>query len=1094
VRQRLSAIYSRLMLCCVLTLFIGIGGPLLGQGTTGTITGQLLSADGAGIPNAAVVIRNQATNTSRQVMTSADGTYEAGALNPGTYTVSAEPQGFAPVKNTDVALASQRTIRIDLHLVIGGSTAEVTVVSGSPVIQTDMPSIASTVTADNLTNTSSNLLSTSDATGDSGLFSYITLLPGGYQTSGFRYSLGGSRGSEAYYNVDGISSNSVLYGNFVGTSEPSFDMIQEVEYDAVNNKAELGQLLNVTTITKSGGNRFHGSLFEHNSNTSLTARNYFAVKKGNSVSNDFGGSIGGPILHDKLFFFGAYEGLRQSIPITINPTVPTLAMRGGDFSSLLQGATPIVIKNPLTGVAFANNVIPNSSLSSAALAWQNLFYPLPNSGAVTSYANNFIGTYPQKTSTNRYDGRVDYTISKTNSIFSHFSYIQSAPQVLDSGLPPELTGYRVQHRKTEQGVISDSWTLTPNMINIAKVGFMHTRNNYGGSLDGQTIISQLGIQGFPAAPADATGIPNVYINGFTSPFQLPASEPTEQTIQFIDNLTYQCGSHTLKAGVEYRPQQGEQYFNPSFGSFAFDGSLSNFGYSDFLLGLPQSTAYTYTRTPEYARLWFLSGFLQDDWKVKPNLTVFYGARYDYDSPAVDKNDAVASFNPASGAIVVPNASVAQKYINPLFPSVIPITTAAQAGFPSRSLRNSFKTAIYPRVGFSWRPFKNDDTVIRGGYGLFNDDLTADLFYNLYGGPFGLSTGYTNTIKNGTPLVTFTQPINAAAGGVGAVVASSLDVNLRNPYVQQVNLTVEQNIGFHTGVRFSYVGTFARKLIYERDLNQVAASTAAFSQANTPYPLYQNAYQFLNGGVQNYNAFTTELNHPIRNGLTFEAAITWAKNMTDVNETGDVEGGVPAENSSNLLRQYGNAQYSPRINFVSNVIYDLPIGPGKWLLNSNGLLGRTVGGWRVSGAYIAQTGQFLTPLYAGVDASNTNQFSGTASIVPGAASMPSGGRSFINWFNPAAYKIPTAGTFGNAAFGSIVGPSLNDVNLALFKIFDLSHHTKLQVEGSFTNVLNHTNFGTPDMTVTDSGAGRITSTTGTAFGGPRAGLLTARIEF
>lgn len=1083
----------------MLLLLLGVSLPVSAQMTVGNITGTVVSADGSAVGHAKVTVTAEGTGASRTTTTNSNGEYVAADLNPGTYTVRAEAPGFAPLQKTGVVLSSQQTVRVDVALKVGQVESTVTVTAGAPVIQTDMPSIASTVSDRALTDTSSNLLSTADATGDSGLLFYTTLLPGGSQSgSSFDWSMYGSRGSEAYYNVDGISSNSVLNGNMIGPALPPFGMIQEVQYSAVNNQAEMGQLLNISVITRSGTNKIHGDAFENYATSALDARNYFANSVGRVVEHDFGADVGGPILKNKWFYYASGEFLRQAQPATVDPSVPTTAMRGGDFSSLLQGANPVVLTNPYTGAPFANNVIPTDMLSQAALTWQSRFYPLPNYGPADNYTANFRGTYPQHIYTNRYFFRTDYNFSSKNSMYARVGYVRSSPEVLDSGLPPSLTGYRVQKRHTWQGVLSDTWIINPRLINVAKIGYTHTINDFGGSIAGQPLVNALGITGFQTAPANDTGIPSVYINDFSSPYQLPESAPTEQTVQYIDEATYQRGSHMIKFGGEFRPMQAEQYFYPTYGAFSFDGAYTNFAYADFLLGLPQTTSYTFPRTPEYARLWFLNAFVQDEWRMKPNLTLFYGARYEYDRPAVDKYNTIASFNPATGAIVVPNATVAQQNINPAFPSQIPIQTAAEAGFPARSMRNGFDLALYPRVGFAWQPFHNGSTVIRGGYGIFNDEMTAALFSDLYGGPYGLTVGYTNGITNGAPLIDFQHPINASAGGIGlgAVTVDGFNKNLRNPYAQQFNLTFERNLGFNTGLRLSYIGTRGVKLIWTQNVNQVQASTTAFSQSATPYPDYYGVNLFQNGGYENYNALSAEINRHFRGGLSYEAGLTWAKNLTDDDDTlaNGIEGGVTAEDSYNLSRQKGNAEYTPRIDFVSNLIWDLPVGPGKMIMTGNNLASKIAGGWQLSAAYLAQSGDFLTPSFSGYDPTNTNQFGGAAQRLKNVPLRPSSGHSITQWFNPAAFAVPAAGNFGSGAFGSVEGPSMNVLNLALFKSFPVYEQAHVEIRGSFTNVLNHTNFGDPDATITDTSVGQITSTTTKSFGGPRSGLITARLVF
>lgn len=1075
-----------------------VPGCALAQSTVGNITGRVTTPDGAVVPDALVTVSEEGTHATRNLHSASNGEYNAADLNPGNYTVTTTAAGFATSRSLHLVLAAQQTVRLDVALKVGDVSTTVDVTAGAPVVQSETAAITTTISGTTLANSSSNLLSTSDGTGDSGLLFYTSLIPGGSQAGGlFLWSVYGSRGSEAYYNVDGISANSVLYGNMVGPSFPPFGMVQETQYSGVDNKAELGQLLNITLITKSGSNVFHGDLYDNYENNILDARNYFADTVGHLISNDFGADISGPLLKNKLFFFASGEFLRQTTPAVIAPSTPTLAMRTGDFSALLQGANPTVITDPYTGVAFPNNQIPTSLLNAGALAWQNEFYPTPNYGASDNFVANFRGVYPQRVYTNRYYLRTDYNFSDRNTMYARVGYIRSSPEALDSGFPPAITGYRVQHRQTWQGVLSDTWVLTPHMVNVATYGLTHTFNHFGGSLQGQPILDALGVTGLPIAPDTATGIPSFYINNFSSPYQLPQSEPTEQTAQFIDQITYTRGAHSFKVGGEYRPMQAEQYFNPNFTSQSYVGSFSGFSYADFLLGLPATTGYTYTRPPQYSRLWFLSGFAQDDWKVTPRLSLFLGVRYDYNSPAVDKNNVVASFDPVTGAIVVPTVTVAQNDINAVFPSYIPIETAAQADYPTRSLRQAFKLAAYPRLGFAWRPLGSETTVVRGGYGIYNENLTAALFSYLYGGPFGVSVGYTNAIVNGTPSVTLQHPIDTTTAGIsdGSLTTDYLNKGLRNPYIQQFNLTVEQNLGYGTGLRLSYIGNRSEQLVYGRNANQVPASTTPFDQASTPYPHFYAVYEFRNGGYENYNAFSAELNHPTRHNLSFDASITWAKNLTDDDDTAanGIEGGVTAEDSFNLSRQKGNASFDPRLSFTSDVIWNLPVGRGQMLLNRPSVAESLLGGWRVSSGYYVHTGDFLTPTFSATGPSNTNQFSGSVDRT-GVNDLPAGGRNITTWYNPAAFALPANGQFGHAGYGIIEGPNVNYLNFALFKTFPIYREWQLELRGSFTNILNHTNFGDPDMTVTDSGAGQITSTTTDHFGGPRSGLITARIQF
>ena len=1095
-------------LVCIVAITFPLGRAQA-QNTVGTIVGSVLTADGSALPGATVTVMNEDTHAMQTLTTDSRGEYTAPALNPGKYTVSATASGFNTFKTTGIVVQSQQTVRTDLPLKVGDVGVQVEVTGGAPVIEAEMPSISTTVTSDEINNTSSNLLGTKDSTGDSGLEEYIALLPTGHEGNGSQWSMAGSTAGEDYYNVDGISSNSTLYGNADGPAFPSYDIVQEVKYDAVDNKAEMGQLLNITVITKSGTDHIHGSIFEHFGNQDLQAQSYFSATNPPYTDNDFGGGIGGPIVRGKLYYTAAYEGLRDNQPLAISPNVPTSLFRNGNFGQLLTQATPITLKNPYTGGTFPGDVItPGSapletSQSLAAQMWQAQFYPQPNYGAATLLTTNFRQTVPQSIYSNRFDLRFDANLTPKNSAFLRFTYNRASPEILDSGYPPAETGYRIQIRKTFSGVVSDTWILTPHIVNVFKVGAEWSNNHFHPLLTGQSIVNALGIQGLPVSPPDATGFPAITISGTTAVGQVGPANGTEQNNQVIDQLTYQRGTHTIKGGFEFRPQEGTQPYYPSFGTYTFNGTYTGYAYADFLLGLPQATTYTYDRPTEYARQYFLSGFIQDDWRARPNLMISYGLRYDFDSEPIDKYNTVSNFDPTianTGAIVVPDGVNYQPYLIPGFPSTatIPIVSASSRGFP-RGLRYPFKAGLFPRFGFALN--LNPKTVVRGGYGIYNDDITIDLFNDLYQAPFGGTVSYTNTpLPVGgtawTPAITLTNPLSASAQTslLGAVTITGIDKNVRNPYVQQWNLTIERDLGFHTGLRVSYIGSTTLDLLYGRNLNQLAANPTpnSFSQAKTSFPAFKTVKQESNGGVQNYHALTVEANRHMTHGLLYEAAVTVAKNLTDDPSTSDAENGVVAEDTYNFMRQYGNEQYTPRIQFVSNLLYDLPFGPGHEFLGKNNLASKLLGGWQLSAAYLANTGNYLTPMFAGKDPTNINAFGG--SVSKGLVSPKAVGKQSINnWFNPAGYAIPAAGQFGNAGYGILKGPDSQVLNAALFKSFPLVRKTSLEFSGSFSNVLNHPNFGNPDVTITDSSAGKITSVQGYMFG-PRVGLVSARFKF
>jgi hypothetical protein len=1051
------------------------------QATFGAITGTVTDSTGAVVPKATVQVINQDTGLTKEAVSNAYGDYEVTHLNPARYTVRARSTGFKKFEHQDILVEALRTVRIHIRLEVGDVGAEVTVTAGTPVVETDAPNISDLKTARQLRDLPMNTLN--------GVLLNIFLFttPTGYQTAGSKFALGGARGTQLHYSIDGISANSPAFGVQNSPAEPSVESIQEMRFDIVDNKAEFGEVTNVTVITKSGQNDFHGRLFEFNGASALNATPFLALTKGQNTVNDFGGSAGGRIIRNKTFFFGGYEGFRQRMPAVLSPNLPTAKMRRGDFSDLLAGRAPVAVRNPFTNEPFAGNLIPSALFNSAAVKWQERFFPLPNFGPPDSTVANFRASYPQQFRQDQFDIRVDHYFSSKNTLYARFGFKRFKPHALDSGVPPEFAGYRVNVRNGRLAAVSDTWTISPRLVNELKVGFARGYNPREGELSGQEIVDLLGIQGLPRQPLDVRNLPTVSISGFQTIAQVAKAAPAENTFQVIDQVTHIRGRHTLKTGGEYRPQQYNEFVQPMFGSYTFTNRFTNYAYADFLLGVPQSTSRNYVRPSQAARYWFLSGFIQDDFKVSPRLTLSYGLRYEYDKPAVDKFDTIANFDPRTGSIVVPTETVLREKVNPLFPREIPIVTAQQAGSPGRSLREGDKNNFQPRFGFAFRAREHKPTVIRGGYGVYNDDLTADLFSQLYGGPYRLTESFTNSIANGVPQLTFIRPF-LERGSLGAVDLTAIDVHLRNPCIQQWNLTVEQEIGFNTGLRLSYIGAKSTHLIYGRNINQPPASAIPFSQNRRPYPLLRNITFRENGANHIYHGLTVEAKRRFQRGLSFQAAWTWAKNLADADEVGTTEGGPTLEDAYNRVRERGDVQFNPRHRFISSLIWELPAGAGRRFLNRRGPLDWVLGGWQLSAIYNTQTGEFLTPAFSGSDPSNTQSFGGVPDRIKD-GNLPSTQRSLDHWFDPSAFAAPPNGRFGNAGHGILEGPSRQAMNLGLFKNFHTTEKSSLRFQATFTNATNHPNYGTPNLNISQPGAvGTIRSFQGRDSGGPRMGLL------
>ncbi len=457
---------------------------------------------------------------------------------------------------------------------------------------------------------------------------------------------------------------------------------------------------------------------------------------------------------------------------------------------------------------------------------------------------------------------------------------------------------------------------------------------------------------------------------------------------------------------------------------------------------------------------------------------------------------IASFDPTSGALVIPNNGVSQ--ISPFAPTNIPIVTASTAGYPAKSLIQTTKTNFYPRIGVAYKLTPDGKTVIRGGYGIYGDVLYGGLITYIAGGvPFTGSESFTNQITNGVPLLSFPAPFLTTGGTVPTTNVVGVSPHISRPYLQQWNLVLDRQIGT-IGLSAAYVGTHSVSLIYARNLNQPPPSTTPFSFSETPFPDLQSIKWLSNGGAESYNALQLSARKTAGQNLIFSAGYTFAKDLTNMDALYPV--GAEIENQFNLGAERGNSPIVPRHRFIATAVYGLPIGKGQRFLNDMPKIADYIlGGWRTSYVITLQTGLYFTPSFDGFDPSNTNFFGGRPDVIPGVPTTPPGGRTVNEWFNPAAFKIPgcpntdpvcsnpaNVGRFGNVGVNTLEGPPLKNFDFGLLKEFRIRETMSLGFQATFSNIFNHPAFGLPlaDISSTST-VGSITSTAGSYLPGSSA---------
>jgi hypothetical protein len=1067
-----------------------------GQSTFGTITGTVTDPSGAVVPNATVIVTSEAEGAVREVSTGSTGVFAVPNLKVGGYRLQVNAAGFAGYNATGLNLNANQVLNADVKLSLMQAGAAVQVTDVGVSISTETTNISNVKTSRDLLE----LPLISRHGGDQGFYSYVLQNPGVNSMPG--NSLNNVQGVRQQAGVlptiDGIAVMAYPIGP--GPVQPSLEGVQEVNVQLANTPAEFATAANFAVVTKSGSNAFHGGAFWAYNGNKLNARDFFSTAAPFRVYHNFGGSVGGPIRKDKTFFFANYEGSREAAKVVITGNTPLSAWRSGDFGSV---STPIV--DPLTGTPFASNRIPANRINPVSQKVQDFFFPTPNFGPPGLLAGNWRGQFPGQTGFTHFNDwgvRVDHNFSDNDKVYTRVNYRQLPLTAREATLPP--VGQRDQIRGSRSAVISWTHLFSASVLNEARTGFTRQRNYYFPSLVGSDIIQQVGIQG-----VGTTGIHNVpafNINGITSTDQPNSQALTLDTnFQWTDNLSWTRGRHAMKFGFDAIRDQlgGYNYPNSMYGAYNFNGAYTGFGYADFLLGIPQTTQLSIPTPPRYLRGTMWSLYAQDQFKVNQRLTLNYGLRYQLNGPYYDRYGSIANFDPKSGAFVLPEDGIT--HVNAFYPKNIPIISASQAGFPGRTLVRFPKNSFYPRVGFAYKPFGDDKTVIRAGYGIYGNLIYGSLGRALGGGPFSGSTTYTNAINNGVPLFSFPYPF-LPTGTSSTQNAFGVNPDLRTPYTQQWNFTIERQLA-GAAVRLSYVGSQSVNLVYTRNINQPPPSTTPFAASRRPYPIFNSISYYDNGGNQHYHGLQATVAKNYGNSLTFNGGYTWAKDLTDTQE--GTFTGQTIQNQFDRRAEYGNNLLTPTHRVYGYAIYTAPFGKGRRYLNKPGVLDAILGGWQMAWNAMAQSGQFFTPSFTGFDPSNTNTIGGRPDVVSGVGTEPAD-RSINNWFNAAAFKVPgcpdsnpvcarpdNIGRFGNAGIGILRGRPIANVDFALSKNFQVNERFNTQFRVNMANAFNHPNFALPAANISSpSTVGRITSTVPATFGtvAPREIDLQLRLSF
>jgi hypothetical protein len=1081
---------------------------------------------GALIPDAQVTAVEQSTGFNRSSQSLRDGSYDIPLLPPGQYRVEAAKSGFETLSQGPITLLVNAHLKIDFQMKVGAQATTVTVSAPPTVLDTQSSSVGTTIEEGKVQELPLNGRHFLELT----LFTPgVVPAAGGSENStrGGGINVNGLRESMNNYLLDGMSNTSMGVGQYVVT--PPLDSVQEFRMETGMYDARFGGQAGaqVNMVTRSGSNQLHGSLHEFLRNAAFDARNYFEPEVPPFVRNQFGATLGGPITlpgiydgHDRSFFFLAFEELRESRAFYNNYLVPTLAERSGDFSDL-QGpdcAAPTVLLNPLAllgGVVqpFTNitQVLP-AGADPVGQALMNI-YPKPNIAGAQCGDANFRAEGKREIELPTYTARVDQQWGTKDTMFFRFG------QTLDHTFLPfgggtELPGYGQRNRNGFM-VAGVDWThtLRHSLLNEFKFGYNRWKLDYNNQDQGQTIAQQLGILGLSAVPSQ-TGVPNMNVGSYVS---VGADESTPQsgavnTFELADTVTQIHGNHSLAYGVSVASVHRGNFLedNTIRGEFDFTGlvtgGLGNLTPAD--LGLPSNTilgnglADALLGLPTY---WingiaaYISGamnspnlFFQDNWKVRPNLTLNLGLRYEYNGLVTDQKNQFGNFDFQNGDIMVAgNSAVTLMQYNPATASFVTVgTTSLGSTAENRALQYPDRDDFAPRFGFSWAP--QTKTVVRGGGGVFYDRTFGDVdFQKASNPPFAkVSLG---TLQGAIPLIQAgTLPVGTGAilqdafqpNMVGPAFATPSPFNLhfRDAKILEWTLNVQRELPGSLLFEIGYVGTRGLHLVREWDPNQPIPDPV--TQTTTqPYPLYGNFTYTDSNGDSIYHSLQTKLERHFSGGMALLVAYTWSKSI-DTNSTvfGTNRNTNFPQDSHDLAAERARSEFDIRQRLSAAYAYKLPLGTGR-LQFGNHALNYLVRDWQVSGIITAQTGPPFTPQVSG-DISHTQEGDDRPNLV----GNPIPAKQTPNqWVLASAFSTPAPYTFGDAGRNSLTAPGLASWDFSVSRHFRLTEGTALEFHADIFNLLNRANFDVPQSDLASPSFGKIFNTVqavaGFASGGP-----------
>jgi hypothetical protein len=1067
------------MIGVVAAAFLASATPVIAQIDRATLTGTVKDASQAVMPGVTVTLKHVATNGVTTLVTDNEGNYLALGLLPGDYEVRAELAGFQPRTQTLPLQVGQRG-RADFTLSPGGVTQEITVAGASPRINTESPIVGKVVNQVEISTLPLAIRNWDDL---------IALVPG---VQGDRYteesgstsagrtggvSVHGNRSLQNNFLLDGVDNNSIstnVQELSTQVSRPSVDAINEFRVVTSAFAAEYGRAPGaaISVTTKSGTNRLRGTAYDYYRDDRFDGYPFFierarktdpSVSKPTNNQNQFGGNLGGPLVRDKAFFFGDYEGTRIERGVTRLTRVPTLAERAYIFSG--------AIRDPTTGLNFANNTIPSERIDPVAKKMLDLIPP-PNT---QQGSNNFLRTPDVQDDGDRYLARVDVRIGGADNIFGRYIYadrFRFVPGFFGGVLDGTSTSaWGRNYLKSHAFVGGLTKVFGSAIFNETRVSW--ARGHSDGTQDpfGESGMAAIGFKGVPDDPLIAGGIVGVDFTAggyqrLGSPNFMPKFQHTDQ-LEITNTLSWLRGKHQWKFGVNLMPLMHNEYVDiPSTrGNIQFSGAYTGNALADFLLGYVRDAELSNVHVVNQRR-WSTAFFVQDDWRPIDRLTLSLGLRHDFMTPSLEADNKQANFDPVSGALVF----------------------AKDGSLEDRALVKPDKNNFAPRLGVVYR--LNETTVLRTGYGIFYNLLDRigsedQLALN----PPGLrniriaASGNVDPVfflKDGFPA-DYLDPANIV---LGRLTLRTADRNAPSAIFHHYSGGVEKQLGQSFVASVDVVGTRGSNLAILRNLNQRLPGTLD-ANGPLPYPTLGHVQWREQSGKSEYLGADFSFERRFSRGYGFRTSYTLGDSRDQAPEHLAASSGRP-QNGRDLSSWEGPSDFDVRHRFIGSFVAELPFGTGRrWV--TTGPAAAILGGWTVSGIYTGRSGLPFT-----VTQGDNNVGTGATSM-PNLVGDPEGERTVDSWFNVAAFQPVATGVFGNAGRNIVRGPRYATFDTSLQRRFPVGGNVSAVLRWDVFNVTNRANFGLPNRSIARSGPGSAGTIT-TLAGDARIMQFAVRIEF